>query len=125
MTINIKAGSYTPLVFFTEETGVFEISGRSFPENAKIFYVPVLDWINSFTTESQQLICKINLEYFNTASSKFLLEIFYAFQKKQQELEVPVTIEWVYQEDDDDMKEAGEEFAQIVKLPFIYTEEKN
>ena len=120
--MQIQACSDTPFINFNEKTCVLEIIGRSFPENAKEFYKPVLTWVKKLKLEANnQYTCKINLEYFNTASSKFLLELFQTFYTLQTKYSVPVTVEWIYENEDKDMKEAGEEFAQIVSIPFIFT----
>lgn len=119
-----KASSYTPEVNFDRETSVFEIKGRSFPENAKAFYVPILEYLSEFVPGAGSTITfRINLEYFNTASSKFLLEMLYKFEFFTSVEGVRVNVEWVYAQNDEDMKEAGEEFEQIVKIPFIFIEE--
>jgi len=59
------------------------------------------------------------MEYFNTASSKMLLEIFELF-KNLHDSGNKVTVDWYYQEDDEDMQDAGEDYADIVELPFNF-----
>ena len=59
------------------------------------------------------------MDYFNTASSKMLLEIFEKF-KDMQEAGHKVSIDWYYQEDDEDMQDAGEDYADIVEVPFNF-----
>lgn len=119
--MKINSTSYTPAVFYNENENLFLIEGRSFPENAKDFYIPIIEWIltNPFKSE---ITYKINLEYFNTASSKFILESLYAFEKIMKEENIKVVVEWCFAAGDDDMKEAGSEFKQIVTIPFILKE---
>ncbi|MFW5850861.1 MAG: DUF1987 domain-containing protein [Bacteroidota bacterium] len=123
--MDIQSTSYTPKVIFDSETSVFEISGRSFPENAKDFYVPIIEELSVIlTSEISCIIFRINLEYYNTASSKFLLEILQRLETVQKLNKYDVKVEWWYVEEDDDMKEAGEEYEQIVELPFTFVEQK-
>jgi hypothetical protein len=59
----------------------------------------------------------IQLEYFNTSSSKCILDVFKkleAIYKSGNE----VVINWFYEEDDEDMLEAGEDYQSIIKIPF-------
>jgi len=57
------------------------------------------------------------LEYFNTASSKMILDIFLKFEEIHKDGH-DVMISWYYQEDDEDMEEACDEYADIVEIPF-------
>jgi len=123
--MQIKATSYTPSVIFNEETRLFAIEGRSFPENAKDFYIPILEWLKNYSdTNKDEITFRVCLEYFNTASSKFLLEMLNEFVGIQTKTEAPVKVEWVYVENDEDMKEAGQEYEQIVSIPFTFIEER-
>lgn len=121
----IKSSPKTPDIHFDCNTGVLEIAGRSIPENSVEFYRPVLDWLdeyNSSPASSTQFVFK--LEYFNTSSSKCILDIF-------RKLEVvsnsspDIKIKWFYDEDDEDMQESGEDFQEIIKLPFEMIELKD
>lgn len=108
----------TPYVRFDGENGVIEIKGRSIPENSIEFYKPLIDWLeNLASTEVNKIAVNIQLEYFNTSSSKCLLDIFKKLElihKKSSSVEV----NWFYEEDDEDMFEAGEDYQSIIGLPF-------
>ena len=59
----------------------------------------------------------IQLEYFNTSSSKCILDVF----KKLEAINKggsAVVINWYYEEDDEDMLEAGEDYQAIISVPF-------
>ena len=63
----------------------------------------------------------IQLEYFNTSSSKCILDIFKKLEliyKKGSK----VQINWYYEEDDEDMFEAGEDYQSIINIPFSMIE---
>lgn len=108
----------TPKVELNPTTGVFEFAGHSLPEDVTIFYNPILDWIDQYA-ESPKNPTKVifKMDYFNTASSKLILDILMKMEEIHEEHEC-IEVEWHFQEDDEDMEEAGEEFEDIVDLPF-------
>lgn len=108
----------TPLVILDPAAGQFEISGKSYPEDTREFYQPVLSWINAYVTApnpSTRFVFK--LKYFNSSSYKPLLDI---ISKLAAIKGAEVCIDWHYKKDDTDMREAGEEFADLVNVKFTY-----
>lgn len=117
--LEIKKTASTPKVSYTANDSLLSIEGRSFPENAREFYGPIIQWIESNKTQfGSTLKASINLEYYNTASSKFLMELFHLLESIQTEGSCAVTIAWHYMEDDDDMRDAGLEYKQFIHVPF-------
>lgn len=116
--ISTEGTPKTPTVNFNAETGVVEIKGRSIPENSIEFYKPLVDWLEEYLANPAGLTnVNIQLEYFNTSSSKCILDVFKkleAIYKSGNE----VVINWHYEEDDEDMLEAGEDYQSIIKIPF-------
>jgi len=115
--IKIEGTPKTPTVDFNSENGVIEIKGRSIPENAVEFYKPLVDWIGSYGDSAQaNTEVNVQLEYFNTSSSKCILDVF----KKLESInsKTSITINWHYEEDDEDMLEAGEDYQAIINIPF-------
>ncbi|MCG8578505.1 MAG: DUF1987 domain-containing protein [Bacteroidales bacterium] len=115
----IREGSpKTPFVRLDGENGVVEIKGRSIPENSVEFYKPIIDWLEKFgDTPSEETNVNIQLEYFNTSSSKCILDIFKRLELIHKKGN-PVEINWYYEEDDEDMFEAGEDYQSIINIPF-------
>jgi hypothetical protein len=114
-SIKIEGTPKTPGVTFDGSTGVLEIKGRSIPENSIEFYKPLMDWIEHYAREAKpKTIINIQLEYFNTSSSKCLLDLF----KKLEAINNEIVINWYYEEDDEDMLEAGEDYDAIINIPF-------
>ncbi len=116
--LNIEGSKQTPKINFNADTGILEISGRSIPENSFEFYNPILIWLDEYVaTPVEKTVIKVNLEYFNTSSSKYILEIF----KKMKALHVEkkdIVVEWYYDEDDEEMMETGEDYEDVTGLPF-------
>ncbi len=114
--INLEGTEDTPKIILDGTNNIFEISGRSLPEDCAQFYKPILDWLDAFTpTGALNFVFK--LDYFNTASSKLILDILNRLEKiKNKGKEVKIL--WYFSEDDEDMQEAGEEFSELVEVPF-------
>ena len=117
-TIKIMGTDDTPTVILDAENDIFEISGRSLPEDVTAFYDPILNWLDEYAANpNPKTIFTFKLVYFNTASSKLLLDILMKFEE-MRENGLDVLIKWYYPEDDEDMQEAGEEYADIVDVAF-------
>lgn len=119
LLLKISGTEDTPEIMFNQEKNEFTISGRSLPEDVTSFYAPVFEWLNEFTENPiNNAVFKFKLEYFNTASSKIILDILMRLEELVLSDNATVTIEWHYSEADDDMLEAGEEYKELVELPF-------
>jgi hypothetical protein len=117
-TIKIQGTEDTPKVILDKEKEVMEVSGRSLPEDVASFYDPILSWLDEYAgSPNKKTIFNFKLVYFNTASSKLLLDILMKLEEIH-EAGNDVLIRWHYPEDDEDMEEAGEEYADIVDVPF-------
>ena len=111
----------TPTVKF-DASGTLELSGRSIPENSIDFYKPLMDWLDEYSTApSEKTVVTVALEYFNTSSSKCILDVFKKLEKITQ-AGSSVVINWHYEEDDEDMLEAGEDYQAIISIPFKMVE---
>ena len=87
-----------------------------------MFYQPILDWIDEYAkAPNAKTEVMFKLEYFNTASSKVLLDVLLKYEEINDSGN-EVVIKWHYHEDEEDMKEAGEEYEDIVTVPFEYVE---
>jgi len=122
-SINIEGTPKTPTISFDANTGIIEIKGRSIPENSIEFYKPLVDWLDKFADVAQGVVnVNIQLEYFNTSSSKCILDVFKKLENLQNKNRAQVVINWYYEEDDEDMLEAGEDYQSILKIPFNMVE---
>ena len=117
-TVTIEGTPKTPTINFDMQKGLLEIKGRSIPENSIEFYKPLVDWLEKYSTSPKpQTNVNIQLEYFNTSSSKCILDVFKkleAIHKNGSE----IVINWYYETDDEDMLEAGEDYQAIINVPF-------
>ncbi len=123
----IEATEDSPKISFDTATNRFVISGESRPENAGKFYSPILNWINTFETiliERKQnpdtdpgVTFIFKLDYFNSTSAKYIMDVF-LIVKRLVAQGSKIGIEWHYDKRDDDMLDAGNEFASTVDLKF-------
>ncbi len=114
--IQLEGTEDTPKVLLDKVKGIFEISGRSLPEDAAEFYSPILAWLTDYSAQASPVTeFVIKLEYFNTASSKLILDVL----SKLEDVKGAKVV-WYHYEDDEDMQEAGEEFSELVEVPFEF-----
>lgn len=117
-TIKIMGTDDTPTVILDAENEIFEISGRSLPEDVTAFYEPIIRWLDEYASgPNPKTVFTFKLVYFNTASSKLLLDILMKLEQMHEDGK-EMLVRWYYPEDDEDMQEAGEEYADIVDVPF-------
>lgn len=115
----IDATPKTPYVTCNCEEGILLIEGRSIPENSVDFFEPVYAWIDTYMESPKpKTIMNVKLEYFNTSSSKCILKVLKKLEILQLDKKSEVTINWYYEEDDEDMLEAGQDFDIIISIPF-------
>lgn len=116
----IEPTSKTPGIIFDPERGIFDIKGKSIPDDAEQFYNGILEWFDDYLMQPKnETVLSIDLEYFNISSSKRLLFILY----KLNELiagNKAVRVKWLYNEDDEDMFEVGQDYAFMVNVPFDF-----
>lgn len=117
--LKIEGSAKTPTVEF-KTSGELLLKGRSIPENSIEFYKPILDWIENYgNSPKEKTDLNVQLEYFNTSSSKCILDV---FKKLETLSDTNIEINWYYEEDDEDMLEAGEDYQAIIDIPFKMVE---
>ena len=119
-SIRIEATRITPRVHFDPTQGIIEFSGISAPENSVGFYHGILATLDKLPTVASGCItANISFVYFNTSSSKCLFDVFKRLLTVHKAGK-SVTVNWFYAENDDDMREVGEDYAQILNLNFNF-----
>ena len=113
--ILLEGTAKTPEVKFSIDPISMSLSRRSIPENSIEFYKPLLDWVDQSIQSHDEVVCiSVKLEYFNTSSSKCVMDLF-----KRIEKAAPLaSVDWYYEEEDEDMLEAGEDYDAIIDIPF-------
>jgi len=112
--LNIEATKYTPKIFFDARNHVLDIRGMSYPENTSVFYDPVFSWLEEYLSQverHQEIIVNIELSYFNSSSSKVVMDFLDLFEEVASEGK-NITVNWIYDEDIEEALEFGEEFGE-------------
>jgi hypothetical protein len=115
--INIQGSRKVPTVLLNPRKGVFELKGNSIPEDAGKFYQPIVDKLEEYFGSPHPVTqFNIHLLYYNTSTSKWLLNIF-RLAKKYMEMGHEINIKWYYDEDDEVIQEAVLDYEKILEVP--------
>mgnify|MGYP001601354326 CR=1 FL=1 len=118
--LRIEATVDTPAVLFDRNAGVFEISGKSYPEDTREFYGEILAWLDLYVADpNPNTLFVFKLKYFNSSSYKPVFDLISKLDTLPKKNKT-VVVQWHYKNGDTDMQEAGEEFADLVSIPFTY-----
>ena len=114
----IKGTEDTPTINLDKESAIFEISGRSLPENVNIYFLPVLNWVTTYFRDPLKITTfTIKLEYFNSATAKKIVELLQILESYFDKGSL-INIVWVYKRNDFTMQKKGQELLSIFKIPF-------
>ncbi|HOP03395.1 MAG TPA: DUF1987 domain-containing protein [Tenuifilaceae bacterium] len=129
--LKIEGTNISPRVSFDNTARILELSGYSRPENVRDFYMPLLQWIEDFkdsilqnkpeNSDIEPITFKFKFIYFNSSSAKFIYDIILLLSNVQKE-GIPIKIYWHFDEDDDELREAGEELSEMAHVPFFFVE---
>ena len=107
----------TPQIIFDPSNNIFEISGRSLPENVVKTYEPVLQWIDQNLGQiSRDIVFTFRVDYLNSASAKMISLILTKLEEFYKS-GVSIEVKWYYNLDDDDIQSEGEIYAKLKKIP--------
>ncbi|MBI5217689.1 MAG: DUF1987 domain-containing protein [Bacteroidia bacterium] len=114
--IIINGTQKLPTVNFDASIGKIEIKGKSIPEDSIKFYKPLVSWIAQYRSNPQKITeVHVQLEYFNTATSKCLTDVFKEIEAMYKDGN-EVLFNWYY--NDEYIMEAGEDYQSFIKIPF-------
>jgi hypothetical protein len=131
--LHIKPTNLIPEILFSPDENIFLIRGNSAPEDVRSLYYPVIEWIKLFIdniiegnkkvySNDNPLIFQTELTYFNSSSAKFIYDIFLEL-KRLIPFNIPVVVQWIYDENDTDLKEGGEDIAALAGMEFEFVPE--
>lgn len=116
LEIVITEGShFKPSVSLSAETGLCEISGESYLEEASLFYKPVSDWLREYVKTGNPILFNFKLSYVNTSSSKHILSIL-RLLKEYKDSGAQVEANWYVELGDTDTEEDIEDYSIISGL---------
>ena len=118
--LKIEATRQTPGIYFDSNEGIFHIFGQTYPEDVNEVFKPIFEWLSDFEPErGKQYIVKINMKYYNTASSRKLFDLLRTFNELYRNNYL-FTVQWCYNKEDEDILESGQNFDDLTEMPFEF-----
>jgi len=106
--IMIEETKYTPAISL-DVSGTISMKGKSYPENTFEFYTPIMKWVEEYLEEDgKKLVVNMEIVYFNSSSSKLFFDFFDLLEENKDKHTIEVN--WIYDEENESAKEAGEDF---------------
>jgi len=100
--------------------GIIKITGRSMNGSENDFAGQIEDWVDEYLNNPAEHTCvEIYLEYFNEKN----LKIYYTLLRKIETINKKnkkYTINWYYEEGDEDILEKGEKISIALNIPFNF-----
>ena len=119
--LTIESTNKTPYIYCDKNKGLIEIKGRSNAENTNIFYGPFFNWLEKYQNDlPDKFYVNLQLEYLNSSSSNVLMSFFDKLNNLHRQQGLDVFVNWVYEEDDDDMFEHGKDLESKVDFKFNF-----
>lgn len=122
----VAATKYTPEISFDAGAHRLEIRGETYPENTAEFYSPVFAWLDEYLGQlgDEEVLVDIEIIYFNSSSSKVLMDLFDRLEESVKQGK-QITLNWIYDPDDESALEYGEEFQEDLDLLKLNLVEKS
>jgi len=118
----LEATVQTPHIDFDSKTGLMQIKGRAIPDDPDDFWLPILNWFESYLlSPCDKTVFQMDLDYFNISSSKRILVLLYKLNELAENGK-HVNVQWHYRKSDEDMFEVGQDLAYMVRVPFEFVE---
>jgi len=113
----LKKTFNTPEVHFIPESGFLKIEGRAIPEDPGDFFDRIIEQLKEYYLNPKDITkVDIKLEYINSGSSKYLLELLRVL-KNNYDKGADCIVNWYYEEDDESIHELGQHYQTTVQLP--------
>ena len=119
--LDIEEGKLTPKVLFDPTDNLFSLSGSSLPENVHEFYQPIMKYLDEYEAQlddlDKPLKIVIHFAYYNSGSMRYIADIFSRFARFEKK-GLEINVDWYYDKEDELLKEAGQDLAELVGLKF-------
>jgi hypothetical protein len=124
-TLIIEGTLSLPAVSFNASNNNLEILGRSIPEHPEKFYRPLDEWLTEYLSSNPAKVSfKVYLDYLNTHSTECMLLLMKKLDAYNSSNPGAVSILWLFDEDDEDMENLGNDLASMIELSFEMQEVK-
>ena len=114
--LHVEQTLQSPKIDFDPETGILEIKGKSIPDRTVDFYTPIMNWIEEYVNNpAPTTTCNFRLEYYNSRTKKYLIEMMKAVNKLTEQGN-ELVVNWYYEEGDEDVQETGQMFKDLLAM---------
>ena len=117
--LKIEATDDSPSVYLDAENLKFKIHGVSIPENANAFFMPIIEWIDTFGKNIETLKCEFYFQYLSSSTHTILFHVLQKLEELYKKGK-KFSILWCYEKPDEDMLKAGINFSSILDIPFEF-----
>jgi SiaC family regulatory phosphoprotein len=118
MDYSVEATERTPKVVFNNTTNELLLEGICIPELTHDFFKPIIAFVHEVgEADIKTFTLTVKLHFFNTGSSRYILELMKTIQKLKEK-GVAIKYKWFYNDDDEDIEEAGTSYAFILDEVF-------
>ncbi len=122
--MELEATERSPAIVLDTKKGKLSITGRSVHEDADELFSPLQIAVEDHLKEQDATLeATFYVEYFNTSSSKYFLDLMKAMEDAFLSHGAQVRVTWCHDKDDQDMKEAGEDYERLLQIPVIVVAE--
>ncbi len=116
--LNMNGSKTMPAITF--KNGKLNIIGRSVPCNSKEWFEPLLQALNIYLQNPNEITeININLDYLNSDSNRAIMNILMLAEKMYNGGK-KVIIRWHYKNYDSAMYDQGSIFKSLVEVPFSF-----
>ena len=120
--LEISPTSSTPHVILDAVNGRISLSGRSIPEDPDVFYSKIFNWVDQyFGTTNMDTEVEFKLEYVNSGSSKYILELLREVKRLTGD-DRTTNVIWCFERDDESIEELGDHYKDTIDLPMEFRE---
>ena len=117
-SLHLASTEKTPEVLLDSLNGSFQLKGCSIHENAERFFRPLLSMVEGYIEDpAPETVVKLSLTYFNSSSSKYILDLLKLLDEIHFSGKGKVRMEWHYEQEDLDMQEAGQDYRSLLEMP--------
>ncbi len=118
--IFIRGRNIYPQIDFNQETGFFQVSGRSLPEDVDAFYIPVISWLEKYVQDpSNYTEFVFKFDYYNSSTARKIIDIMLMLERISHNFDnKKVKVIWYYDDGDEVMKDNGDDFKNVIKVDF-------
>jgi len=115
----IKPTEDNPFINLKSDTGEMNFSGNSLPENASLFYEPVINWLDKYNHHPHKRTNFIfNVKVISSSSTKIFFDILNKIDALHESGKSEVNVLWYYTAYDDEIREIGLDFKDAMNATF-------